>query len=35
MKKHKDDIDNPFALRWWMKGKGRKPGYTKGGKKKK
>lgn len=26
MKKHKD-IDNPFALGWWMKNRGDKPHY--------
>lgn len=25
MKKHKDDIENPWALAWYMKGKGAKP----------
>ena len=27
MKKHKKDIDNPFALAWYMKNKGDKPHY--------
>tara|TARA_Y100000310_G_scaffold282302_1_gene303401 strand:+ start:315 stop:710 length:396 start_codon:yes stop_codon:yes gene_type:complete len=27
MKKHKKDIDNPWALAWHMKGKGDKPHY--------
>lgn len=35
MKKHKNDIDNPFALSHWMKNKGYDSHYTKGGKKKK
>lgn len=25
--KHKDKIDNPYALAWWMKEKGNKPHY--------
>jgi len=33
MKKDKD-IDNPYALAWWMKNKGNKPHYNpKSGKK--
>lgn len=37
MKKKKGDekIDNPWALAWWMKGKGYKSHYTKDGTKKK
>lgn len=35
MKKHKEEIDNPFALAHWMKNKGDKPHYTEKGKKKK
>jgi hypothetical protein len=27
MKKHKKEIDNPFALAWYMKKKGDKPHY--------
>jgi hypothetical protein len=34
MKKHSDKIDNPWALSWYMKDKGAKSHYTKGGKKK-
>jgi hypothetical protein len=34
MKKHKD-ITNPWALSWWMKGRGNHSHYTKNGKKKK
>jgi len=33
--KDKDDIDNPWALSWWMKNKDYKPHYTEKGKKKK
>ena len=25
LKKHKDKVDNPWALAWWMKGEGYKP----------
>lgn len=35
MKKHKKDIDNPFALAWYMKKKGDKPHYKPEKKKKK
>ncbi len=34
MKKHKE-IDNPYALAWYMKNKGDKSHYTADGKKKK
>jgi len=27
MKKHKDKIDNPWALSWWMKNRGSKAHY--------
>jgi len=33
MKKHKE-IDNPYALAWYMKNKGHKSHYTSDGKKK-
>jgi len=29
LKKHKDKVDNPWALAWWMKGEGYKPGGKK------
>jgi hypothetical protein len=29
LKKHKDKVDNPWALAWWMKGEGYKPGDKK------
>lgn len=29
LKKHKDKVDNPWALTWWMKGKGYQPGGKK------
>lgn len=35
MKEHKNDIDNPWALAYWMKEKGYEPHYTDKGKKKK
>jgi hypothetical protein len=31
MKKHKDEIDNPWALAWHMKNKGDKPGGKEAG----
>ncbi len=34
MKKHKD-IDNPYALAWYLKNKGAKSHYTQSGKRKK